>query len=342
MDVKLTQYSKGSGCGCKIAPSVLEEILNKIPAKKIFPQLLVGNEFKDDAAVWKIDDEKAIVSTVDFFTPIVDDAFLFGKIAAANALSDVYAMGAKPLMALAILGWPVEKLSIDLCAEVLKGAEEICSLAGIPIAGGHSIDISEPVFGLTVTGIIHPLNVKTNANAKPNDLLYITKTLGTGILSSALKRNIIKSEDYSLLINSLTELNSIGEKLGQKDYVNAMTDVTGFGLIGHLNEICDASNVSAEINYSNIPLFNGLDFYIHQFCFPDNTTRNFNNYKEKVEGMNGLKFIPLCDPQTNGGLLISINAEFKTEFETFLQENGLKFWQIGNIIPKQEKSIYLK
>ena len=341
MDIKLTQYSKGSGCGCKIAPSVLEEILNKVPLNNSFPQLLVGKEFKDDAAVWKIDDEKAIVSTTDFFTPIVDDPFLFGKIAAANALSDVYAMGGKPIMALAILGWPVEKLSSENCAEVLKGAEEICSIAGIPISGGHSIDISEPVFGLSVTGITHPNCIKTNSNAKEGDLLYLTKPIGSGILSSALKRNILKNDDYKLLVITLTELNKIGEKLGQKDYVNAMTDVTGFGLVGHLNELCEASKVSAEISITNIPFIEGLEFYINQFCFPDNTTRNLNTYKEKVDGMDGLKFISLCDPQTNGGLLLSVNPEFKAPIETLFAENGLKLWQIGKIIPKQVKTIFI-
>lgn len=341
MEIKLTQYSKGSGCGCKIAPSVLEEILNKVPVNSNFSNLLVGNKFKDDAAVWKLDEEKALISTTDFFTPIVDEAFLFGKIAAANALSDVYAMGGKPIMALAILGWPVDILSNQICAEVLKGAEEVCKTAGIPIAGGHSIDISEPVFGLSVTGIAHPTSIKTNANAQNGDLLYLTKPLGSGILSSALKRYIIKNEDYDVFVKTLTELNSIGEILGQKEYVNAITDVTGFGLIGHLNELCEASNVSAEINFSTVPLIENLDFYINQFCFPDNTTRNLNAYKSNVEGMDGLKFISLCDPQTNGGLLISVNKNFKTQFETLFAENGLKLWQIGNILPKQNKNIFI-
>ncbi len=342
MEIKLTQYSKGSGCGCKIAPSVLDEILNKVPVHISFTQLLVGKEFKDDAAIWKIDDEKAIISTTDFFTPIVDDPFLFGKIAAANALSDVYAMGGKPIMALAILGWPVEKLSSEICAEVLKGAEEACKTAAIPIAGGHSIDISEPVFGLSVTGIAHLSCIKTNSNAKEGDLLYLTKPIGSGILSSALKRNILKNDDYKSLVITLTELNKIGEKLGQKDYVNAMTDVTGFGLIGHLNEICEASKVSVEINFSTIPLIENLEFYINQFCFPDNTTRNFNAYKDKVEGMDGLTFISLCDPQTNGGLLVSVNENFKNQFETLFAENGLNYWKIGKIIPKQDKTIFIK
>lgn len=341
MEIKLTQYSKGSGCGCKIAPSVLEEILKKVPVNNSFPQLLVGKEFKDDAAVWKIDDEKVIISTTDFFTPIVDNPFLFGKIAAANALSDVYAMGGKPIMALAILGWPIEKLSSEICAEVLKGAEEICRTAGIPIAGGHSIDISEPVFGLSVTGITHPACVKTNANAKSGDLLYLTKPIGSGILSSALKRNVLKNENYEALINLLSGLNNIGEKLGEKEYINAMTDVTGFGLIGHLNELCEASNISAEINFSKIPFIDGLEFYINQFCFPDNTTRNLNTYKEKVDGMDGLKFISLCDPQTNGGLLLSVNSDFKSHIETLFAEKGLTLWQIGNIISRKDKNIFV-
>lgn len=342
MEVKLTQYSKGSGCGCKIAPSVLEEILNKIPSQNQFSNLMVGKELKDDAAVWKINNKHALISTTDFFTPIVDDPYLFGKIAAANALSDVYAMGGKPILALAILGWPIEKLSTEICAEVLKGAEEITTQAGIPIAGGHSIDISEPVFGLSVTGIIHPSCIKTNAHAKVNDVLYLTKPIGSGILSAAFKRNMLNANHYEMLIKILTELNCIGEKLGEKTYVNSMTDVTGFGLIGHLNELCEASNVSAEIIYSKIPMFEGLEYYINQFCFPDNTTRNLNAYKNKVEGMDALKFIPLCDPQTNGGLLISVNHKYTNEFETLFKENGFNYWQIGIIIPKQNKNIIIK
>lgn len=342
MEVKLTQYSKGSGCGCKIAPSVLEEILNKIPSQNQFSNLMVGKELKDDAAVWKINDEHALISTTDFFTPIVDDPYLFGKIAAANALSDVYAMGGKPILALAILGWPIEKLSTEICAEVLKGAEEITTQAGIPIAGGHSIDISEPVFGLSVTGIIHPSCIKTNANAKVNDVLYLTKPIGSGILSAAFKRNMLNANHYEMLIKILTELNCIGEKLGEKTYVNSMTDVTGFGLIGHLNELCEASNVSAEIIYSKIPMFDGLEKYMNQFYFPDNTTRNLNTYKNKVEGMDALKFIPLCDPQTNGGLLISVNHKYTYEFETLFKENGFNYWQIGIIIPKQNRNIIIK
>lgn len=341
MEIKLTQYSKGSGCGCKIAPSVLEEILKKVPVTKHFSNLLVGKELKDDASVWKLDEEKAIISTTDFFTPIVDDPFLFGKISAANALSDVYAMGGKPIMALAILGWPIDKLTPEICAEVLKGAEEICATAGIPIAGGHSIDISEPVFGLSVTGLIHPSQIKTNSLANPNDLLYLTKPLGSGIISSALKRNILKTEDYQSFILLLTELNNIGEKLGTKMYVNAMTDITGFGLIGHLNEMCEASSVSAQISFSKIPFLEGLEFYIKQFCFPDNTTRNFNMYKDKVDGMDGLKFISLCDPQTNGGILLSVNPDNKTDLETLFAENGLMLWHIGKIIPKQDKNIII-
>ncbi|MFN4235467.1 MAG: selenide, water dikinase SelD [Bacteroidia bacterium] len=341
MEIKLTQYSKGSGCGCKIAPSVLEEILNKLPIQNQFSNLMVGNELKDDAAVWKINDALALISTTDFFTPIVDDPYLFGKIAAANALSDVYAMGGKPILSLAILGWPIEKLSTEICAEVLKGAEEITTRAGIPIAGGHSIDISEPVFGLSVTGIIHPSCIKTNANAKVNDVLYLTKPIGSGILSAALKRNILNSCHYEILVKSLTELNCIGEILGAKTYVNSMTDVTGFGLIGHLNEICEASIVSAQIFYSKIPMLEGLENYINQFCFPDNTTRNLNAYKNTVEGMDALKFIPLCDPQTNGGLLISVNPEYINEFETLFKDNGFNYWQIGKIIPKQNKNIII-
>jgi selenide, water dikinase len=342
MDIKLTQYSKGSGCGCKIAPNVLEEILKNTKSTDTVKQLLVGNEHKDDAAVWKLDDEKAIISTTDFFTPIVNNPFAFGQIAAANALSDVYAMGGKPLMALSVLGWPIEKLSVEICAQVIEGAHSICKQAGIILAGGHSIDISEPVFGLSVTGLVHPDRVKKNSTARAGDLIYISKPIGSGILASALKREILNDAHYSEFIKWTTMLNDIGSELGNQTYINALTDITGFGLCGHLNEICEASSVSAEIVYTNIPFIDGINTYVEQFCFPDNTTRNLNAYKDKISGMDGLKFIPLCDPQTNGGLLICVKPENKNEFETLFNKKNKPLWLIGEITSKSSYNIVFK
>ena len=236
MEIKLTQFSKASGCGCKIAPTVLEEILSGCKQDITFANLLVGNETKDDAAVYELEDGNCIVSTTDFFTPIVDDAFDFGKISATNAISDVYAMGGKPLMAVAILGWPIDKIPTALAQQVIKGAQAICSQAGIPLAGGHSVDTQEPLFGLAVTGIVKKENLKRNNTVKENDVLYLTKPLGIGVLSTALKRGLLHEDDYKTLLKHTTALNTIGEKLGGLTFVNAMTDVTGFGFAGHLPE----------------------------------------------------------------------------------------------------------
>ena len=247
MEIKLTQFSKASGCGCKIAPAVLEEILNGCKTDLTYKNLLIGNDTKDDAAIYEIDEHNCIISTTDFFTPIVDNAFDFGKIAACNAISDVYAMGGKPVMAVAILGWPVDKIPASLAQQVIKGAQHICALAGIPLAGGHSVDTQEPLFGLAVTGLVKKEHIKQNNTVKENDVLFLTKPLGIGILSTALKRGLLNDNDYSLLLNETTSLNKIGEKLGALPYVNAMTDVTGFGFIGHLLEMLENSAFSAEI-----------------------------------------------------------------------------------------------
>ncbi|MBD0333515.1 MAG: selenide, water dikinase SelD, partial [Chitinophagaceae bacterium] len=249
--VRLTQFSKGGGCGCKIAPSVLQQIVqtqNNYP----FSQLIVGNESNDDAAVYQINDETAIISTTDFFLPIVDDAYEFGRIAAANAISDVYAMGGTPLMAIAIFGWPVEKLSAELAQQVLQGGRDICREANIPLAGGHTIDSHDPIFGLSVTGIVALRNLKKNNTAQPGDILFLTKPLGTGILSTALKKGLLQPEHYEQLIKQLTLLNKIGAELANFDSVHSMTDVTGFGLLGHLIEMAEASGVSVELHYNNI------------------------------------------------------------------------------------------
>ena len=341
-DIKLTQYSHGAGCGCKIAPSVLDKILHNTKPLQEFKNLLVGNDTKDDAAVMDIGNGQAIISTTDFFMPIVDDAFDFGRIASANAISDVYAMGGKPLMAVAILGWPVEKIPAELAAKVLEGSREICKQAGIPLAGGHSIDSPEPIFGLAVTGIMPISQLKKNSTAQEGDLLFLTKPIGTGIMGTALKRGLLKEEDYPNWVDTMCRLNTLGEKLGKMEGVNALTDVTGFGLVGHLIEMAEGSGLSAEISNSLVPLLNGIEKYTAQFCFPDNTTRNLNSYKDKVAGMDGLEFITLCDPQTSGGLLVSVAPNAVSKYIDLIKSEGysdIYFKPIGKMVLKQEKVV---
>lgn len=329
-EIKLTQFSKSSGCGCKIAPAVLQQII-KTDVKQECNNLLIGFENNDDAAVYEIENNNCIISTTDFFTPIVDDPFDFGRIAAANAISDIYAMGGKPIMALSVLGWPVNLLSPEIASVVLKGARSVCDKAGIPIAGGHSIDSTEPIFGLSVTGIIAKSNIKKNNAVNEGDLLYLTKPIGSGILATALKRNVLNQDDYINLVEVMTNLNKIGEVLGDFDFVSAMTDVTGFGLIGHLSEMLKNSAYCAELTYASIPLINNIEQYTSKYIYPDNTTRNYNAYKDLVDGMNGLEFIVLCDPQTSGGLLISCRPDKKNELESILEKNNIDVNQIGII-----------
>ena len=346
--VKLTQFSRGAGCGCKIAPKVLDEILKTavfIPSNK---NLLVGNSSKDDAAVYDLGNGTALISTTDFFMPIVDDAFDFGRIASANAISDVYAMGGKPLMAVAILGWPVEKLPAELAQQVLDGSRMICEEAGIPLAGGHSIDSAEPIFGLAVTGLVDIKNLKKNNTAKPGDQLFITKPLGVGVLSTAQKRGLIKDEHVPVMINQMARLNKIGEALGKLDGVTAMTDVTGFGLLGHLIEMAEGSNCSAEINYSALPVADGVKEYLTQRIVPDATYRNWNSYSTKTafeKGVNVMEaFNLLPDPQTNGGLLFSVDKNSVDAVTSLLKENGLENFAtpIGQFIELSEKTITVK
>ncbi len=340
-EIKLTHYSHGTGCGCKIAPAVLDEILKSKFVAPPNDKLIVGNSSKDDAAVFDIGNGQALISTTDFFMPIVDDAFDFGKIASANAISDVYAMGGKPLLAVAILGWPINKLSTELAQQVIEGARKICSEAGIPLAGGHSIDSPEPIFGLAVTGIIDLKNLKQNNTAKAGDLIYLTKKIGVGILSTAEKKNLLKEEHKGIAANQMMQLNKLGEKLGTLKGVTAMTDVTGFGLLGHLIEMAEGANLSAEIHYSKIPLIEDLSFYISQMCVPDNSFRNWSSYDPKVSGITGDSLLTLCDPQTNGGLLITVNADSKDEFEKLLRTEGFENFlePIGFMRARGEKII---
>lgn len=340
-EIKLTQYSHGSGCGCKIAPAVLDKILNSDFRKGIFPQLLVGNESKDDAAVYDLGDGNCIVSTTDFFMPIVDDAFTFGSIASVNAISDVYAMGGKPIMAIAILGWPVDKLPVELAQQVLDGSRAICEKAGIPLAGGHSIDSPEPIFGLAVTGTVRKEHLKQNNKAQPNDLLYLTKPLGVGIISTAQKRGQALPEDLNESVRVMTELNSLGAEFGQLDYVTTMTDVTGFGLLGHLLEVCEGSGLSAEIDYAQVPLIKNLQYYTGKMIYPDNTMRNWQGYEKNVDGIGMESLFTLCDPQTSGGLLVCVRPQYQTDFEKFVSHHGIELKPLGRLINQKEKRIYV-
>ena len=345
MNYNLTQYSRGAGCGCKISPKILDEILKSdLPAPEN-SKLLVGNSSKDDAAVYDLGNGTALISTTDFFMPIVDDAFDFGRIASANAISDVYAMGGKPLMAIAILGWPVEKLPAELAQKVLEGSRSLCAAAGIPLAGGHSVDSAEPLFGLAVTGLVEIKNLKKNSSAKAGDTIFITKPLGVGVLSTAQKRGLLKEEHLALMIEQMSALNSIGESLGKINGVTAMTDVTGFGLLGHLIEMAEGAAVSAEIKYAALPVIEGVKEYLAQRIVPDATYRNWNSYSDKTKfekGVNVMEaFNLLPDPQTNGGLLIAVDAESVEEVKKLLKENGLERFTepIGQFIAAGEKTI---
>ncbi|MCW5912264.1 MAG: selenide, water dikinase SelD [Cyclobacteriaceae bacterium] len=330
-EIKLTQYSHGAGCGCKIAPAVLDKILHSDFKAEAFPKLLVGNESKDDAAVYELDNGTCIISTTDFFMPVVDDAFTFGKIASVNAISDVYAMGGSPVMALAILGWPVDKLPADLAQRVLDGAREACNEANIPLAGGHSIDSPEPIFGLAVTGTVTKENLKKNNTARPGNLLYLTKPIGVGIITTAQKRGLALADDVERAIQTMSQLNSVGAEISKYKFVTAMTDITGFGLLGHLVEVCEGSGVSAEISYSAVPLIENLSYYTSRMIYPDNTMRNWQSYDKKVNGIGAESLLTLCDPQTNGGLLIGVEAASQQEFEYAMTSFGFVLKPIGKL-----------
>ena len=330
--IRLTQYSHGAGCGCKISPRVLSQILQNVPRQIADPRLLVGYDTRDDAAVYAIDDKNAMISTTDFFMPIVDDPFDFGAIAAVNAISDVYAMGGKPLLAIAILGWPVNKLDASVAGDVLQGARDACSRAGIPLAGGHSIDAPEPIFGLAVTGMIERSRIRSNNLAKAGDELYLTKPLGVGILTTAQKRGVLHDQDLRAVREVMLELNDIGAELSAVDSVRSMTDVTGFGLLGHLIEMCEASNVSADVQFESVPQLGGLSGYVAQGCVPGGTSRNFESYGEKVGPMTDEQRLILCDPQTSGGLLVSVDPQGREAFLDVTRRRGLNLETFGRLI----------
>jgi len=329
--IKLTQYSHGAGCGCKISPALLDKILHSPLPFPADPRLLVGNDKRDDAAVLDLGNGTALISTTDFFMPIVDDAYDFGRIASANAISDVYAMGGRPVLAIAILGWPVGKLPPELAQQVLEGARAICAEAGITLAGGHSIDCPEPIFGLAVNGLVNIPQLKQNSTATPGCRLYLTKALGVGILSTAQKNLVLRDADAAIALESMVALNKCGEKFGGLAGVRAMTDVTGFGLLGHLAEMCEGSGLSAVIEYSKVPVMNGLSYYLRLGCVPGGTQRNWNSYGHKVRASDGSVVSPfpdewrdvLADPQTSGGLLVAVQEEGVEAFEELWCKLGL-------------------
>jgi selenide,water dikinase len=339
--IRLTHFSHGSGCGCKIEPAILEQILQGQEGKKKFTSLIGGYETKDDAAVWDLDGENYLLSTTDFFTPVVDDPYDYGRIAATNALSDIYAMGGKPLFALAILGFPVEKLPVEIARQIIAGAVRVCEEAGIPLAGGHSIDIPEPVFGLAVNGMVEKKFLRRNDTAKPGDELFLTKPLGTGVLASAIKREKISEADLEAVTRVMCRMNAVGALLARLEGVHAMTDVTGFGLLGHLIEMCEGSGLSAYLDYGQVPLIPGIAKYTEQFIFPDNTYRNWNACEKKVKGINGPAFIALCDPQTSGGLLVAAGKESRGAVAALLRQEGLgEFTEpIGYLVPTGEVTV---
>jgi selenide, water dikinase len=345
-EIRLTQFSHGAGCGCKISPKQLEEILQTNTSFAGFDKLLVGNQSRDDAAVYDLGNGTALIATTDFFMPIVDDAFDFGRIAAANAISDVYAMGGTPLMAIAILGWPVEKLPLSLAGKVIDGGRSVCQEAGIPLAGGHSIDSTEPIFGLAVNGMVPIRNLKKNNTAAKGNLVFLTKPLGTGILSTAQKRGLLKPGHNQLMIDQMATINKAGQELGKLDAVTAMTDVTGFGLLGHLVEMADGSGCGVELFYDSIPVLEPTREYLAQRIFPDATTRNWSSYSDKVKfekGINVLEaFSLLPDPQTNGGLLFTVDEQSAGKVERSLSAIGVHADLIGKMVEQGEKTIRVR
>lgn len=338
-NIRLTQYSHGAGCGCKIAPAVLDTMLHSNFPKANFPNLLVGNESKDDAAVYDLGDGTCIVSTTDFFMPIVDDPETFGAIASVNAISDVYAMGGEPVMAIAILGWPINKIPAEVAQGVLEGSRRVCQEAKIPLAGGHSIDCPEPVFGLAVTGKLKKENLKRNDTARVNSLLYLTKPLGIGIVTTAQKKGIVQQAHYQRAVDTMLTLNSIGAEAGKMPFVSAMTDITGFGLLGHLAEVCEGSGLSAEIEFDKIPKFEFLDHYLQQKSFPGGTTRNWESYGSKVGNISDQQKLILADPQTSGGLLMVVDASGKNAFEAKMKSLGYDLAPFGRMVNKAEQLI---
>jgi len=323
--IKLTSFSHGGGCGCKIAPGVLSEILSKSAGFPVPKELMVGIETADDAAVYKLNDEQALIATTDFFMPIVDDPFDFGRIAATNAISDVYAMGGTPIMALALVGMPVNKLPLETIGQIIRGGESVCADAGIPIAGGHTIDSVEPIYGLVVMGLVHPSKVKRNADARPNDVLVLGKPLGVGVLSAALKKDALGAEGYAAMIANTTKLNKPGRLLAEMPGVHALTDVTGFGLLGHLLELARGAKLAATLEMDKVPLLPGVLQLAQDGFFTGASGRNWEAYGKDVElaeTITAAQRALLTDPQTSGGLLVSCDPASVDEVLALFAREG--------------------
>ena len=323
--IKLTSFSHGGGCGCKIAPGVLSEILKNSTGFPVPKELMVGIETADDAAVYKLNDEQALIATTDFFMPIVDDPFDFGRIAATNAISDVYAMGGTPIMALALVGMPINKLPLETIGQIIKGGESICAEAGIPIAGGHTIDSVEPIYGLVVLGLVHPSKVKRNADAKAGDVLVLGKPLGVGVLSAALKKDKLDADGYKAMIDNTTKLNKPGKALSEMAGVHALTDITGFGLLGHLLELARGAKLEAQLEMAKIPLLPGVEQLAHDGYFTGASGRNWDAYGQDVTlgaGVSTAQHMLLTDPQTSGGLLVSCDAASVDEVLALFHREG--------------------
>ena len=345
--IKLTEYSHGAGCGCKISPKILDNILKTSLEITPHPALLVGNSTKDDAAAFDLGNGTSVLSTTDFFMPIVDDPFTFGKIAATNAISDIYAMGGKPLMAIAIFGWPIDKLDPEVGQQVIEGGRAICEEAGIPLAGGHSIDAPEPIFGLAVTGLVENQHLKRNASAEADCELFLTKPVGIGILTTAQKQKKIQPEHLEMAIQAMTTLNKVGSEFSKLEGVTAITDVTGFGVLGHLIEICEGSEIIAQVEFDKLPILPNVLDYLAQGCTPGGTTRNFDSYGHKVSSVDGgaldeTKKMVLCDPQTSGGLLIAVKSEAVDSFKQAAEGHGLELEAIGRTLPKNDKTVIVE
>ncbi len=341
MELKLTQTTTAGGCGCKISPQHLHEILKGHRNEENDPRLLVGNSGNDDAAVMVWEGDSCLVHTTDFFLPVVDNPFDFGRIAAANALSDVWAMGGTPQMALAILGWPVGKLGTESASQAMQGAREICDQAGVVLAGGHSIETQEPLFGLSVTGRVSRSEIKQNHTIQSGDILYITKSLGVGVMSTALKRGLISEEQFLPALESMTQLNSFGAVAGKLSYVTAMTDVTGFGLVGHLMEMLQPKGLSAHLNFAAVPILEAAQPFIQQSIYADMAMKTYSRFAAETDISAMAQLIPLFDPQTSGGLLIAVNPGFENQFIEQARQSNQNVYRIGMCTNKEEKAIYV-
>ncbi|MEX8519354.1 MAG: selenide, water dikinase SelD [Leptothrix sp. (in: b-proteobacteria)] len=343
--IALTQLAHGGGCGCKIAPGVLTDILARSAPGLLPPELMVGIETSDDAAVWRLNDEQALVATTDFFTPIVDDPFDFGRIAATNALSDVYAMGGRPIMALAIVGMPINKLSPEVIGRILEGGASVCRAAGIPIAGGHSIDVVEPIYGLVALGLVHPKRVRRNADARAGDVLVLGKPLGVGVLSAALKKGLLDAAGYAEMLRHTTQLNRVGTDLAELDGVHAITDVTGFGLAGHLLEICRGSKLAAQVEFDRLPLIDSAVAHAQRGVWTGASVRNWASYGAQVRwpaDRPEWQRMLLTDPQTSGGLLVSCAADQVTEVLGCFEQAGFAAAKVVGALQAGEPEVRVR